>query len=116
MTGRWRSLGTQARAAVLAAALFAAAVTAAIITWWGAGVTQYFVQNVLPPSLWTLVGIALAHARQMAAHREAALAADGHRAVAAAARAEARTARTIMADLYTHQTGLHHPAAPRDGT
>lgn len=115
MTGRWRSLGTRARAAVLAAALFAAVATAAIITWWDTWVTQYFVQNVLPPSLWTLVGIGLAHARQMAAHRSAALAADGHRAVAAAAHAEARTARTIMADLYRHQTGLHHPAAPGEG-
>lgn len=102
LRSRWRSLDTRTRTALLAAALFALAVTAAIVTWWPTYAVQYVVQNVLPPSLWTLTGIGLAHWRQMAAHR--------------AAHAEARAAREIAADTHFRITGDEHPAAPREGS
>jgi hypothetical protein len=100
----------------LAAAITAAVMgAAAMLLWRHTAAVAYIWFNVLPPSFWALAAIGAAHWRQMEAHRSAALTADGHRAVAAAAHAEARTARKIMADLYKHQTGLHHPAAPREG-
>lgn len=115
LSARWDTRESRSRLTVLASAIAAVAATAALVAWRSTGQAQYVIQNILPPSLWTLVGIALAHARQMEAHRSAARAAEGHRELAAAAHAEARTARKIMADLYKHQTGLHHPAAPREG-
>jgi hypothetical protein len=79
------------------------------------GVLSYLWQNVLPPSLWTLLGIGIAHWRQMSAHRVTQIAMLSEHTAAKRAHIEARTARTIVADLYKHQTGLHHPAAPREG-
>jgi hypothetical protein len=79
------------------------------------GVLSYLWQNVLPPSLWTLLGIGIAHWRQMSAHRVTQIAMLSEHTAAKRAHIEARTARAIVADLYKQQTGLHHPAAPREG-
>jgi hypothetical protein len=51
----------------------------------------------------------------MSAHRVTQIAMLSEHTAAKRAHIEARTARAIVADLYKHQTGLHHPAAPREG-
>lgn len=57
----WRSLDRTGRGLVLAGLL-----TTALLAWWLAAGwrgywEQYVATNVLPPSLWTLFGIAIAH-------------------------------------------------------
>lgn len=100
----------------LAAAVILAVMAAiAMAIWRHTAVVAYVWMNVLPPSFWTLVGVGLAHWRQMDAHAVTHTAMLSEHTAAKKAHAEAQTARTIVADLYKHQTGLHHPAAPREG-
>ena len=103
------------RLPLAAAVILAVMAAAAMAIWRHTATVAYVWNNVLPPSLWTLLGFGLAHWRQMEAHRETRTRISGHQAAATAAHAEALTARRIIEDLYKHQTGLHHPAAPREG-
>jgi peptidoglycan/LPS O-acetylase OafA/YrhL len=59
----WRRLDRRGRLMVAAGHVLAAASTAAIVYWWQSYAAQYVVSNVLPPSVWTLVGIAAAQLR-----------------------------------------------------
>lgn len=52
-----------ARWSVILGLACAAIATEALVYWWHTYWAQYVVQNVLPPSLWTLVGLAIAHLR-----------------------------------------------------
>lgn len=100
----------------LAAALILAALAAtAMITWRHTATVAYLWMNVLPPSFWTLVGVGLAHWRQMDAHKVTQVsmlaAAPRHKRAAD----DAAAARKIAADLYHEHTGLRHPHAPTEG-
>ena len=103
------------RLPLAAAAILAAMATAAMIIWRHTATVAYIWLNVLPPSFWTLLGVGLAHWRQMTAHGVTHAAMLSEHTAAKKAHREALTARQIIADLYKHQTGLHHPAAPREG-
>lgn len=103
------------RLPLAAVAILATMAAAAMALWWRTGFVQWVWNGVLPPSLWTLLGVGAAHWRQMSAHRVTQVAMLSEHTAAKRAHIEARTARRIMADLYKHQTGLHHPAAPREG-
>jgi hypothetical protein len=61
---RWfHRLDGRGRLILVAGHLLAAAATAGIVWAWDSYAAQYVVQNVLPPSVWTLVGIAVAQLR-----------------------------------------------------
>jgi len=104
-----------ARLPLAAAVILAVMAAAAMAIWRHTATVAYVWNNVLPPSLWTLLGFGLAHWRQMRAHAVTHTAMLSEHTAAKRAHAEALTARKITADLYHHQTGLHHPAAPREG-
>ena len=59
----WRRLDRRGRLIVAAGHLLAAVGMAALVYWWDTYWSQYVATNVLPPSLWTLVGIFIAHLR-----------------------------------------------------
>jgi hypothetical protein len=59
----WRRLDRRGRVIVGAGHLLSAAGIWAMARWWPSYAVQYVAQNVLPPSVWTLVGIAIAHVR-----------------------------------------------------
>lgn len=61
MIARWRALDRPGRLIVAAGTLAVALGLAAIVVWWHTYWAQYVVQNMLPPSVWTLVGLAAAH-------------------------------------------------------
>lgn len=46
---------------VAAGHLLAALVTVAVVCWWSSYAAQYFVQDVMPPSFWTLVAFVVSH-------------------------------------------------------
>lgn len=113
---RLRALSELDRIALAAACVLTVMGAAAMGLWWRTGFVQWVWNGVLPPSLWAIVAVGLVHWRQMRAHGVTQLAQlSGHAEVKAAHR-DAASARRIMADLYKHQTGLHHPDAPREGT
>jgi hypothetical protein len=70
----WRGLDRLGRRIVLSGAATAGVGIVALVHWWDTYWGQWVAGNVLPPSLWTLVGIAIAHLqlhRKLDAHHEA---------------------------------------------
>jgi hypothetical protein len=49
--------------AILAAGAVAVGGVVCLVRWWDSYWAQYVAQNMLPPSVWTLVGIVIAHVR-----------------------------------------------------
>lgn len=69
----WSGLDRLGQVLVIAGLLAAAAGLAGLALTWHTYWAQYVATNVLPPSLWTLVGIAIAHLqlhRKLDAHHE----------------------------------------------
>lgn len=114
MLTRLRALSDLDRIALATALAFTVMGSAALAIWWHTTLAQWVWNGALPPDVWALGAITVAHLRQMRAHRVTQLAQFGGHSVAKAAHREAAAARRIMADLYKHQTGLHHPDAPRE--
>lgn len=62
MIGRWWArLDRTGHLLVIAGAVLLVLVVLVLVATWDTYWSQYAVQNVLPPSVWTLVGIGLAH-------------------------------------------------------
>lgn len=61
MIAWWRRLDRRGRLIVAAGHVLAAVVTAAVAWWWSSYAAQYFVQNVMPPSAWTIAGLVVSH-------------------------------------------------------
>ena len=63
MIAWWRRLDRRGRLIVAIAHVLTGLGTAALVYWWDTYWGQWVGSNVLPPSVWTLVGIAVAHLR-----------------------------------------------------
>lgn len=64
MIGRWWSrLDRVGHLLVAAGVVLIALVIFALVATWDTTASQYVINNVLPPSVWTLVGIGIAHVR-----------------------------------------------------
>lgn len=63
MIAWWRRLDRRGKLIVGGLHLAGALMLAAIGYWWDTYAAQYVAQNVLPPSVWTLVGMAFMHVR-----------------------------------------------------
>lgn len=61
MIGWWRRLDRRGQLLVAAGHLLAAIGIAALVYWWDDYWSQYVATNMLPPSVWTLVGLAVSH-------------------------------------------------------
>lgn len=73
MTGWWRRLDRLGHMVVIAGVLVLAVGLTAVTWWWNTYWGQWVSQNVLPPSLWTLLGIGIAHLqlhKKLDAHHE----------------------------------------------
>lgn len=57
----WKRLDRRGRVIVVAGHALAAVGMAALVYWWDDYWSQYVAQNMLPPSVWTLVGLAVSH-------------------------------------------------------
>jgi hypothetical protein len=59
----WTRLDRTGRLLVVAGAVLVVLAIVALVASWDTYWSQYVVNNVFPPSLWTLLGIGIAHVR-----------------------------------------------------